>query len=77
MVKIDDIVEMVSLQLGRRGVSAEHRILEDLGAESVDLVNIVARVEDRYAVTIEEEELPDIVTVADLYQCVARKTGGG
>lgn len=76
MATIDDVVEMVSLQLGRREVAAEHRILEDLGAESVDLVNIVARVEDRYDITIDEEELPDIVTVADLHACVARKTGG-
>lgn len=70
---LEEIQGMVGLQLGRRAVQAGDRIVEDLGAESVDVVNIIASVEDRYQIAIEEEELPEIVTVGDLHRCVLGK----
>ncbi len=70
--KIEDIGNLVALQLGIREVRPEDRIVEGLGAESADVVNIVAAVEDKYGITVEEEELPDILTVADLFDLVRR-----
>jgi len=75
-VTIEEIEKLVAVQLGRRGVTAHDRIVEDLGAESLDVVNIVATIEERYQITIEEVELPDLVTVADLYACVRSRAGG-
>ena len=75
-VTIEAIEKLVAVQLGRRTVSADDRIIEDLGAESLDVVNIVAALEERYQITIEEVELPDLVTVADLYTCVRQRAGG-
>ncbi len=72
-VNVEDIGNLVALQLGIRGVRPEDRIVEGLGAESADVVNIVASVEDKYGITVEEEELPEIVTVADLYDLVRRR----
>ena len=70
-VTIDEIREMVGLQLGKKDVRAEDELQADLGAESADVANLVAVLEDRYGVEIDEEELPDLVSVADLYRCVA------
>jgi len=75
-VTIEEIEKLVAVQLGRRGVTADDRIVEDLGAESLDVVNIVATLEERYQITIEEVELPDLVTVADLYACVRSRVTG-
>ncbi len=75
-VTIDDVRGVVALQLGRKKVAPEDRIVEDLGAESVDVVNLIARVEERYDVTIEETELADVRTVADLYEQVRRRLAG-
>jgi acyl carrier protein len=72
-VTMDDVLRLVAIQLGRRNVAPEDRILEDLGAESVDVVNLVASAEDRYQITIAETELPDLRTVADLYELVRRR----
>lgn len=69
---LDEIRRLVALQLGRREVAADDRLVEDLGAESVDLVNVVATTEERYGVTLDEAELPDLRTVADLYERVRR-----
>lgn len=71
-VRMEDIQAMVAQQLGRRRVAPEDRILETLGAESLDVVNLIAAVEDRYRIAIEEEEIPDIETVEDLYETVRR-----
>jgi acyl carrier protein len=56
-------------------VAAEDRLLEDLGARSLDQVNVVAALEDRYGIEIGEDELPDLRTVADLHRCVLRHLG--
>jgi acyl carrier protein len=71
-VTIDDVLSLVAVQLGRKRVAAEDRLVEDLGAESLDLVNIVAALEDLYGIDIPEEEIADLRTVADLHARVAR-----
>jgi acyl carrier protein len=60
------VIEIVAAQLGAAAVSETDRIVEDLGAESMDIVNIVAAVEERYAIRIDESLLADISTVGDL-----------
>ncbi len=70
-----DIEALIGLQLGREQVIPGDRLVEDLGAESGDFVTIIAVVEERYGIVIDEMELADIVTVGDLYQIVAARTG--
>ena len=65
-MKRDALIKMVELQLGRRKIRVEDRFFEDLGAESVDMVNLVASIEDRTGVFIPEEIIPDLKTIADL-----------
>lgn len=67
---IEDISTLVGLQLGKRGVKPDDRFLEDLGAESMDVVNIAAAVEDKYRIRIKESEIGDIRTPSDLLRLV-------
>jgi acyl carrier protein len=71
-VSKDDIRKLVGLQLGKRSVNDTDRLAEDLGAESADVANIVAAVEDKYAVTIKESEIARISTPQDLYELVRK-----
>jgi acyl carrier protein len=71
---LDAVLRLVERQLGRRGVRAEDRIVEDLGAQSLDVVNLVATAEEDWGVEIGEEELADVHTVADLHACLVRHT---
>jgi len=68
-----EICEMVELQLGKRNVQPDDRLVEDLGAESADLANLVARAEERYCVFIKESEIARIFTPADLFAIVQEK----
>ncbi len=67
---IEEIKTLVRLQLGARKVSAEDRFMEDLGAESADLVNIIAAAEDKYQISFDETDISRIRTVQELYDFI-------
>ena len=69
-----ELIDLVKTQLGRASVALGDRIVEDLGAESADIVNIIAAVEDRSSLVIAEEDIPGINTVGDLVSLVSRET---
>ena len=74
-IAIDDVIELVRIQLGARNVSSSDRFQEDLDAESADLLNIVAAAEDRWEITIGEEEMIDLITITDLLALVRKRAG--
>ena len=67
----------MSIQLGRRKVEPEDRLIEDLGAESADLVNLAAAIDDCYGIYLDEEALAEVKTVADLERLVRAHDRGG
>jgi acyl carrier protein len=71
-VTLDDIKRIVGLQLGLSTVPDQARFVEDLGAESADLANIVAAVESKYGIRMKESEIARIFTSAELYEAVRR-----
>ena len=69
------ILDLVRLQLGAEELGPADRLVEDLGAESADLLNLVAALEDRYRIEIDEAEVPRLATVADLHRLVRGRLG--
>ncbi|NJC97060.1 MAG: acyl carrier protein [Anaerolineales bacterium] len=69
-VSIEEIKKMVSLQLGAREVSENSLLIEDLGAESADVANLVAALEEKYRITVRESEIAKVRTPADLLELV-------
>jgi len=67
----NEIGQLVELQLGVERAHDADRLVEDLGAESADLMNLVATLEERYDVEIDEREASRARTVADLGALVA------
>ena len=72
-ISIEEINELVASQLGVRVVTAQDRLMEDLGAESADVANIVAAVEEKYHIVVKESEIARIFTSADLLQLVSHR----
>jgi acyl carrier protein len=70
---IDEIMTIISVQLGIQEIPSEAHIIQDLGAESADIVGIVAALEDKYGIMIEEGELAEIQTVVELTDLVQKK----
>jgi acyl carrier protein len=74
-VSIEEIVSIVSMQLGQKHVLEEHRLIEDLGAESADIANIIATVEEKYQIFINEEMIAKIRSVKDIQITIAKHLG--
>ena len=45
-------------------------IVSDLGADSLDVVEMLMTLEDEYGITIEDEKVAEMKTVADVVRCV-------
>ena len=59
--------------MGADAVVEEASFKDDLDADSLDLVELVMALEERFEVTIPEEELGDITTVAQAVDVVLGK----
>ncbi len=73
----DDVRELVARQLGVHEVGLDDRLVEDLGAESIDLVTIIAVIEETFGVSVEEERLPVLRTIRDLADELVRLQAAG
>ena len=73
-ITMDEIRKMVGIQLGVRSVADHDLLVEDLGAESADVANLVAAVEERYRVSIKESEIAGIRTPQDLFELVRTRS---
>lgn len=67
---IQDIV-MAQLELNREQVTPESRIIEDLNADSLDVIEISMNLEEQFNITIPDEGWDRVRTVGDIYDAVA------
>jgi acyl carrier protein len=65
---LEKIQEMLAeaLNLPVEKVTADAKIVEDLGADSLDVVELLSRLEDEYGVTIPDEDVETLATVGDV-----------
>lgn len=70
---VSEVNRIICLQLGLSEVRRGDHFRDDLGAESLDLQNIVAALEDKYGVVLDDEDIVKLETVGDCYQCLEAK----
>ena len=58
------------LHVTNKEITEQTRIKEDLGADSLDVVDLLLAIEDRFGCTIPDEDVEDLVTVSDLVEYV-------
>ena len=75
-VTLPNILRLVELQFGKLGIQPTDRLAEDLGAESADVINLVASAEEKYGVVLNESEIARIFSPEDLFQLIHRKQNG-
>jgi acyl carrier protein len=74
-VSLADLKTLVGLQLGHPEIDESAHFVEDLGAESADILNIILAIEDRYGIHISDSEMSEVRTTSDLYNLVKRLRG--
>ena len=60
------------LRVSPERVVPEARIKKDLGADSLDILQLLMRIEDKYGITIPDEELATFETVGDVVTYLER-----
>ena len=76
LVGLEEVCRTIGLVLGRRNVDADQRLIEDLGAESADILNIMVTVEQKFGVRIDEKEMTEVATARDLHGLLSKITNG-
>ena len=71
----DKVAEMVAEQLGidKKNVKLESNIIEDLGADSLDVIEMLMTLEDEYGITIPDEKINQIKTVGQIVELIEKK----
>ena len=67
---------MLAKQLNIKGDKIEQnsKILEDLGADSLDVVELLMTLEDEFGITVTDEEAVNLKTVNDIVSLIDAKT---
>jgi len=67
MAILEEVIEVVCEQLDAEAgnVTADSKFVEDLGADSLDVVELVMALEEKFDLEIPDEEAENIQTVAN------------
>lgn len=55
-----------ALNLPIEKITADAKIVDDLGADSLDVVELLSQLEDEYGIIIPDEEVETLITVGDV-----------
>lgn len=55
-----------ALNLPIEKIVPDAKIVDDLGADSLDVVELLSQLEDEFGITIPDDEVENLVTVADV-----------
>ena len=69
--KIQNILEE-ALNIPVEKVSPNAKIVEDLGADSLDVFELLNQLEDEFGIVIPEEDMEGLVTVADVAAAIEK-----
>jgi len=64
--KVVDLISEVLVDVNKENIHLDSKIVEDLGAESLDIYDMIALLEDEFGMEITDEEVEKIQTVQDV-----------
>ena len=70
----EEICAMLSKQMDvpMDQITMETRLVEDLKADSLDVVELIMDIEQEYGIQVPEEELPNVHTVGDILKFIGK-----
>ena len=64
----EKIVKLIAEKLGKKveDIKPASRLVEDLGADSLDVVEMIITLEDEFGITLPDDQVANMKTVADI-----------
>ena len=62
------------MHIDENSITEDKRIVEDLGADSLDTVEMLMTLEDNFGIAIPDEEAVNLKTVGDIVKLIDSKT---
>lgn len=70
--KVKEIL-VEELDVEEDAITLDSKIKDDLGADSLDLFELISKIEDELDVTIEEDDYGKLITVGDIVNYLEEK----
>lgn len=69
---LEKVVDLVAEQLGvdKKIIRPESNIIEDLGADSLDVIEMLMTLEDEFGITIPDDKINQIKTVGQIVELI-------
>lgn len=71
---IEDVVKSIvvaELRVDRNQLGPDTHLMKDLGADSLDALNISLRLEEQFKIKIPDDAIPKFLTIADIVKGVS------
>ena len=72
----DEVREILAehLDVDKDSIEMNSKLAEDLGADSLDAIDIVMTIEDQYAIEVPDENIENMKTVEDIVSFIESNT---
>lgn len=60
------------LGINESKIVPDAKLVEDLGADSLDVVDLIAAAQDEFDIEIKDEDIEEIKTIDDIISCISR-----
>lgn len=72
---IDKVKEIISAQLNRpvENIKNDSKIIEDLGADSLDVVEMLMTLEETFGISISDDDTSTMKTIEDVAKLIDNK----
>ena len=70
----EKIIELIADKLGKKksSISLNTNLVEDLGADSLDVVELVMTFEDEFGISLPDEDVSKMKTVKDVVEYIKK-----
>lgn len=76
MINVEEIVHKIIEDVTRAtDVNNTQQVDQDLGADSLDVIEIIIALEEEFEIAIDDNEVKDIKTVGDIVNKVKERVG--
>ncbi len=72
--RLKDII-VDRLRVAPSKIVEDASFLEDLGADSLDVIELIMAIEDTFGIEVPDEDIEKVITVGDAIRYIKKKTG--